>query len=64
MPKHPKNTPKQCASNKKRLCSDIVNVTRTLKTKTHSSESMKKGANCTKVKVLSKDYIFDVAIFY
>jgi hypothetical protein len=37
MPKHPKNTPKQCASKKERLCSNIVNGTKTLKTKTHSS---------------------------
>jgi hypothetical protein len=37
MPKHLKNTPKQCASNKEGLCSNIVNATKTLKTKTHSS---------------------------
>jgi len=29
-----------------------------------ADESMKKGTNCTKVKVLSKDYILHVAIFY
>jgi hypothetical protein len=30
----------------------------------HLGESMKKGANCAKVKVLSKDCIFHMAIFY
>ncbi len=30
----------------------------------HEGENMKWKANCTKVKVLSKDYIFHLAIFY
>jgi hypothetical protein len=30
----------------------------------HKGKNMEKGASCAKVKVLSKDYIFHVVVFY
>jgi hypothetical protein len=37
---------------------------RCLGPKTCMGKSMKNGANCTKVKVFSKDYIFHMVVFY